>query len=73
MARVSYGNIKEFLFVVRKIELQEGAKVILDNDNNTVVATIEGVNVAQWFANYGTIEKNLVDKVLNKSSNNKGN
>jgi len=63
MSRKTYSNIKEFLFIVRKIELQEGAKVVLDNDNNTVVATIEGRNVAQWFANFGTIESDLVDKV----------
>ncbi len=63
MSRKTYTDIKEFIIVVKKLEQDHGVKVVLDNDANTVLATFESTNIGQWFSNYGTIEKDWVEKV----------
>ena len=51
----TFDNVKEFIINVKRLEENHGAKVIKDNDNNTLMATINGSTVAQWFNNYGII------------------
>ncbi len=67
---MNYTEIKEFVLIVKALENKFGARVVTNNDNNTVVARIGADTVAQWFGPSGFIADEWVAKVLPKKSTN---
>jgi hypothetical protein len=55
-----YTDIRLFLRTVKLLEINHDTRVVVNNENNTVIATRDGKTVAQWFGPSGFITEECI-------------